>query len=280
MIRFARLGIVTLAIAVPATNIIAQEDAGRQLRILVTNDDGARAAGLIALVDSLRVVGELVVAAPAEQQSGAGHGITYREPITVTPVDNEQGVTWYAIGARPATAVRLAITSLFERPPDLVVSGINSGANIGLDAWVSGTVAAAREAAFHGIPAIAVSRGGNADYRAIAGFIRRLVETLETDGLLEPGLLLNINAPRGNESGTGGVRVVPLSLRTGIEVYDRRVSPRGVIYYWDNWRPAPPDGSDTDLEALRAGYLTITPLEFDQTARAKLEHFRESLRVP
>ena len=180
MRRLIAWSLIAAGIAVTPPRIFAQEAAERQFTILIANDDGSGAPGLIALVDSLSSIAEVFVAAPSEQQSGTGHGITYRDPITVREVPNDLGVPWYAVGARPATTVRLALTTLLDAPPDLVVSGINSGANIGLDTWVSGTVAAAREAAFHGVPAIAVSRGGNADYAAIAGFV--LIEKVAPAG--------------------------------------------------------------------------------------------------
>jgi len=266
--------LVALALAVllslPTTRAAAQlpGDAPR-LRILVVNDDGYRAPGLVALVDSLMPLGDVFVAAPLEQQSGTGHGITYREPITFFESGNPQGVPWFAIDARPATVTRIALTVLMDSLPDLVVSGINTGDNVGVSAWVSGTVAAAREGALHGLPAVAVSVNAGGDvayYRVAAGWARRVLETLIRDGLVHAPLLLNVNVPAG---GPQGIRVASMSLALGNQRYERRASPRGVDYLWDDWSPADEDPTEgTDLYWFRRGFVTVTPLTVDQTDAA------------
>ncbi len=271
MSRILPLVFVTLAVLLPRP--VASQSAAPAFTILVANDDGFDAPGLVALVDSLATIARVIVVAPATEESAMGHAITYRDPIFVREVPSALGVRWYAIEARPATVVRLALASLLQERPDLVVTGINSGANIGLDAWISGTVAGAREAALHGIPAIATSRAGSADYRAAAGIVKSLVQTLRERDQIAPGLLLNVNIPANVQ----GVRVVRMSLRTGVERYERRTSPRGATYYWDVW--SPPEGEDdgTDLHAIRAGFVTITPLLVDQTAWTQLESLRNVL---
>ena len=142
---------------------VAATSADRRPRILLSNDDGIAAPGLLAAYAELARVGEVTVAAPADNQSGVGHGITYAEPILMKEIDPlvkvpGQSGKWHRIAARPATCVRLALTSLLPDRPDLVVSGINRGDNAGLTSYVSGTLGAAREAAFDGIPAIAASQ--------------------------------------------------------------------------------------------------------------------------
>jgi 5'-nucleotidase len=252
-------------------NLTAQaEPEHRPLRILVVNDDGYRAAGIVALVDSLLPLGEVAVVAPLEQQSGAGHAITYREPMAVMEYDNPQGVPWYAVDARPATVTRVALLALLDERPDVVVSGINRGDNVGASAWVSGTVGAAREGALHGIPAIAfstnVGRGG--DYGVAAGWAKRVLATLIEGDVLRPPLLLNVNVPSGTPV---GIRVAPMSLDLGDQRYDDRVSPRGLRYLWDDW--SAPDGASSagsDLDWFLQGYVTVTPLEIDQTDRPML----------
>jgi 5'-nucleotidase len=259
--------LLTALWVLPPGGATAQEAGGSpRLRILVVNDDGYRAPGLIALVDSLMPLGDVFVAAPLEQESGTGHGITYRDPIKLYEFGSPQGVPWYAVGARPATVTRVALTALMDTLPDLVVSGINTGDNVGVNAWVSGTVAAAREAALHGLPALAVSVNAGNDYgyyRVAAGWARRVLETLLRDGLVHAPLLLNVNVPAG---GPQGIRVTAMSLTLGNQRYERRTSPRGLDYLWDDWSPAETDGDEgTDLYWFSRGFVTVTPLTVDQT---------------
>ncbi len=268
---------ILIAAACSPSIIVAQEEPA-PFTILIANDDGYEAPGLVALIDSLMPIARVVVAAPAQEESGMGHAITYREPILVRTVPNEKGVIWYAVGARPATVVRLALVSLLEEKPDLVVSGINSNANIGLDAWVSGTVAAAREAAFMGIPTLAVSRGGGASYEAAAGFVRSLVEDLRGGGLLDGPLFLNVNIPRGIAQGVKGIRVVSLNIDAATQQYVRYTSPRGQVFYWDRWAPPTTRTPDTDLTAFVEGYVTITPFRIDQTDGTRLAEIRTAIQ--
>jgi 5'-nucleotidase len=255
---------------------VAAQERRRPLRILISNDDGFDAPGLQALADSLQSLGRVFVAAPREQQSGMGHSITYRDPILVRGVLNDDSIPWYAVSARPATVVRLALEQLVDSLPDLVVSGINAGENIGLSAWVSGTVAAAREAAFLGIPAIAVSLGGNdwSDYHVAAGLVRRLVERLARDGRLRAPLLLNVNVPAGVAQAVPVIRVTRQSLKTSSQRYQRRTNPSGQVYYWDNWEPPAADVEGTDHHAFKNGFITVTPLRIDQTADQQLGDLR------
>lgn len=280
-----RLLVLLAAAVLGAPSLPAQEPGGAQprLRILVANDDGFQAPGLIALVDSLVPIADVVVAAPREQQSGTGHGITYREPISVLQIGNRYSITWYAIDARPATCVRLALHALLDSLPDLVVSGINTGDNIGVSAWLSGTVAAAREGAFAGLPAIAVSVGvgDSRAYAVAAGEIRRLVERLDAEGRLTAPMLLNVNVPFTGGAALRGVKVTRMALDPGRPSYERRRAPRGGIYYWDTWQP-PVDGAadDTDLYWFERGYVTVTPLTIDQTDAARLPDWRVFFRGP
>ena len=258
--------------------------ADRRPRILLSNDDGIAAPGLLAAYEELAKIGEVTVAAPAENQSGVGHGITYREPIMVQAIDplvkspGPQGPPhppdavgrWHRIEAKPATCVRLALASLLAERPDLVVSGINRGDNAGLSIYVSGTLGAAREAAFDGIPSIAASQvtwpemaKGADGYRPGAALLGRVAAVVLKRGL-PPGTFLSLNFPAGEMK---GVRVVPHSLRTGLNQYERRVNPEGETYFWNIWTgPADPDPG-TDAGSLREGYATVTPLRIDATDR-------------
>jgi 5'-nucleotidase len=267
----ARILLVALLVLPAARAVAQQPDSTSRLRILVVNDDGYQAPGLVALIDSMLPLGDVFVAAPLEQQSGTGHGITYRDPIKVYEFGNAHDVPWYAVGARPATVTRVALTALMDSLPDLVVSGINAGDNVGTNAWVSGTVAAAREAALHGVPALAFSTNAGSDveyYRVAAGWARRVVETLVRSGQVRAPLLLNVNIPA---AGPAGVKVAPMSLTLGEQDYDRRTSPRGLVYLWDDWSPPEKDAVEgTDLFWFSRGFVTVTPLRVDQTDPAAL----------
>jgi len=253
----------------------------RPFTIMVTNDDGYNAPGIRSLVDSLVSIATVVVAAPEGQQSGVSHGIRLSDPITVDEFSNEHGIEWYAIDARPATAMRLALDALVDTLPDLVVSGINTGDNVGLTSWLSGTVAGAREAAFHGVPAIAVSMGAGTyeDYEAAAGFMKTLVQQLREGGAIKPGMFLNVNVPAASSRPFMGVRVVRQSVAPNTANYEPRTSPRGRLYFWDNWQPAFDDVEGTDLYGFNRGYIVITPYKIDQTDMRALETLKPLLEM-
>jgi len=247
--------------------------------VLLTNDDGYAAPGLAALAKAFEGMGTVIVAAPASNQSGKGHSIVTSDPIPVFERKQPDGTTWYAIEATPATAARMAIESLLPRKPDLVISGINRGDNLGIVVYYSGTVGAAREAALAGCPAIAVSLDGNddRDYAATAAYTRKLTEQLRAAGKLKSGLFLNINAPRGE---TKGVRITRLSLKANQQIYERRTNPRGRVYYWSDYRPLEDDEAGTDVWAHARGFITVTPLTLDSTARAQMRELRRFEQVP
>ncbi len=251
--------------------ILAEPDA--PFTILLSNDDGYDSPGLHAVAEALAPVAHVVVAAPATEQSGSGNGITYREPIFFRHIELFAGVSGYAIQARPATCVRVGVESLLESKPDLVISGINRGANLGIVTFYSGTVGAARQAALLGVPAIAVSMQGDApdDFATAASFIRELVHQLRVQRVLRPGLLLNVNVPAGKPR---GVRVVKQSTAPDRENYERRTSPRGQDYFWSRWTPPADQDENTDVGAFAQGFITITPLLIDQTDVRELDSLR------
>jgi 5'-nucleotidase len=235
-------------------------------RILLANDDGIAAPGLLAVYAELARLGEVTVAAPAENQSGVGHGITYAEPIMVRKIEplvraeGPQG-PWWRIAARPATCVRLALTSLLAEKPDLVVSGINKGDNAGLTLYVSGTLGAAREAAFDGIPAIGASlvESPSMDYAPGAAVVARIAAEVLKRGLPR-GTFLSVNVPA---AAIKGIKVVPHSLEAGTNAYDRRETPRHELYFWNVWTEPVDPGSATDVGAITDGYVAVTPLRID-----------------
>jgi 5'-nucleotidase len=241
-----------------------------RLDVLLSNDDGYDAPGIHALVDTLRPADRIVVAAPAREQSGKGHGLALREPIPVDEREQPDGTIWYAIDGPPATCVRLAVESLLAWRPQVVISGINRGDNLGVTVYHSGTVGAAREAVIAGIPAIAVSIGGNdsRDYAAAAAFVRRLIGQLVVQNELKPGLFLNVNVPAGERK---GVRLTRLSVKPRHDRFERRISPRGQLYFWADWAPLEDDEEGTDVAAFVRGYITVTPMGLDVTSARGLE---------
>ena len=242
----------------------------RRLRILIVNDDGFQAPGLRALADSLFSIADITVVAPYQQQSGTGHGISFRDPIKIFDFSDSFGIPWYAVDARPATVVRVALYSLLDSLPDLVIAGINTGDNIGTNAWVSGTMGAAREAALAGLPALgfSVNLNGPDPYNVSAGWARRIVEQLIAEDRVRAPLLLNVNLQAQEPL---GIRVAPMSLVMGTQSYDRRVSPSGQNYLWHEWEfPEDDPIVGTDLYWYSRGYVTVTPLRIDQTDSAAI----------
>jgi 5'-nucleotidase len=243
------------------------------VRILLTNDDGVFAPGLRALRKELSRLGEVTVIAPHLEQSGVGHSITLLTPLVVKPVDDDDGLPLgYAVEGSPADCVKLAILELMDRPPDLIVSGINAGANAGINVLYSGTVAAAIEGAFFKITSIAVSLelAEHFDYPSAAADAVKVVERILAHNPT-PGSLFNVNLPSYARGKPRGVKVVPMSVGRHGETFERRRDPRGRTYYWLTY--APPynlEGPATDLSALAEGYATVTPLQFDLTRHEQL----------
>ena len=235
-------------------------------RILVTNDDGVRAPGILALAQALQPLGEITIAAPADNQSGKGHSIVTSDPIFVDQVTLAGGLRAFSIVATPATCVKVGVRALMTERPDLVVSGINRGYNLGMVTYVSGTVGAAREAALMGIPAIASSLSvEETNYAAAAELVRRVAEMVRQTGL-DAGVLLNVNVPPGPLTAIKGLRVARQSSQSGEERFEEQRSPAGRRMFWSIWKEPTGDAEGTDVWATEHGYAAITPLragEFD-----------------
>jgi 5'-nucleotidase len=248
--------------------------------ILLTNDDGIRAPGLVALYRELAKAHEVQVVAPETVQSATGHGVTTAGPLLTSRVKVEDAFEGTAVDGRPADCVKLAINQLCGgRVPDLVVSGMNSGTNVGINVIYSGTVAAAIEAAFLGLPAVAVSLYLRSDVET--DYARASVYAVRTIGrILEAGLAggqvatMNVPALKAGEE-PAGVRVVRQCTRPWVDTYDRRQDPKGRDYFWNTsvFRLGQTE-ADTDVAALREGYITVTPLQFDLTDHALLGAWR------
>lgn len=251
------------------------------MHILVTNDDGILAPGIAALATALRPLGDVDVVAPESVQSGAAHAVTFNAPLMCERVSVDGEFFGWSVDGSPADCVKLAVHELCETKPELVVSGINAGANRGVDVIYSGTVAGAVEAAFLGIPSLAVSleASGGFDFERAGGIARDVVGRALEIGI-DPGTVLNVNIPRLDRDDPRGVKVVRQSTAPWTDAYDRRSDPRGRPYFWltDGGERGPSDPPETDLAALRAGYVTITPLQHDLTEYQQLDRLSRAWR--
>jgi 5'-nucleotidase len=243
------------------------------VQILLTNDDGIYAPGLRALERELRHMGDVAVVAPATEQSGVGHSITFLSPLTVKEVFEGDRRRGWAVEGSPADSVKLGIFEFCPRRPDLVVSGINGGLNAGINVLYSGTVAAAIEGAFFGITSVAVSLefDEHAQFDKAAQLARRVIEQILEHQGSEPALY-NLNIPTAALQRPTHLRVVPMGLDRYGEEFEKRVDPRGRNYYWmAGQMPKLPSEPETDLTALAKGYVTLTPLDFDLTKRSAID---------
>jgi 5'-nucleotidase len=231
-------------------------------RILVTNDDGVHSEGIKVLADALKSLGEVTVVAPLAEASAIGHALTLRRPLRLETMS--AGV--YAVDGTPTDCVNIAISSVLRGMPDLVVSGINKGWNLGDDVTYSGTVSGAFEAALLGPPGIAVSlqrTGEDFDFSEAARGAQVVAQSVLERGL-PARTFLNINVPQGR---TKGIKVTVQARRNHITKVDERIDPRGQRYFWieegqNEWEPH----DRSDFQAVRDGYISVTPLQPDLTA--------------
>ncbi|MBA2648606.1 MAG: 5'/3'-nucleotidase SurE [Legionella sp.] len=231
------------------------------MKILISNDDGVLAPGIKILADQLAAVANIEVVAPDRNRSGASNSLSLSKPIRLRKLDNG----YYSVEGTPTDCVHLALTGFFETPADMVVSGINEGGNLGDDVLYSGTVAAAMEGRYLGLPAIAVSLVGDEHYDTAALIVKQLVMRLRID-TLPSQTILNVNVPNLPISQIKGIQVTRLGTRHGAEPLVKDSDPRGRPIYWIG--PAGPEadaGIGTDFHAINAGYVSITPLHLDMT---------------
>jgi len=247
------------------------------MKILLTNDDGVFSKGIEALFQALSVEHEVTIVAPETEQSAVGHAITWLDPLRVNTVNRNGNFFGYALKGTPADCVKIAISELLDSPPGIVVSGINLGANVGVNVIYSGTVSAATEAAVLGIPSIAVSIDSfmPASFSAAAEFIPKLVALVGKEGL-PPGVCLNVNIPDLPAGKIRGVSVTRQGNLKCIERYDRRIDPRSHVYYWlTNTSVQQDENSDADSHALALGYISVTPIHHDLTDYPMIDKLRQ-----
>ena len=239
------------------------------MRILISNDDGYFAPGIEALAAALSAVGDITVVAPERDRSGASNSLTLDRPLSLRRVRDNL----YYVNGTPSDCVHLAVTGMLETLPDIVVSGINHGANMGDDTIYSGTVAAATEGYLLGVPAIAISLANRAsdDFSAAAQVAVDLVERFMNRPFKAP-VLLNVNVPDGEYASLRGVRVTRLGRRHKAEPVIRMESPRKETVYWIGPAGGAQDaGEGTDFNAIDAGCVSITPLQIDLTHNGQMD---------
>ena len=245
------------------------------MHILLTNDDGYFANGLQVLYDILNEEPsyKVSIVAPESQKSATGHSITLFEPLFITRYPLKNDFTGFAVRGNPADCVKLAIQGEIVPRPDLVISGINNGPNLGTDVFYSGTVSAAMEGVLLGIPALAVSYASftTSDYEPAARFIAKFIKEF---GLPKKGLF-NINIPPIPEKEWKGIRATKLGKAVYENVFEYREAPHGKEYYWQAGTMAPEKDEDTDLFAIGEGYISLTPMHSDLTDYAQLRNLQD-----
>ncbi len=247
------------------------------MHILVTNDDGVTAPGLLALAQALRALGNVTILAPDRNWSAAGHVKTMHRPLRVKEIKLDDGLPALTADGAPSDCVALAVLGIVPEKIDLVVSGINPNANLGHDVTYSGTVTAAMEAVIWGIPGLAVSLDspenhlGMLDYAPAAKIACQVAEKVSAGGLPK-GILLNINVPYLPDEEIKGWQITRQGLRVYQDALDAREDPRGRPYYWIGGDvPTGVPDRGTDFGALAEGFVSITPLHLDLTAHQVLD---------
>ncbi len=243
------------------------------MRILISNDDGYSAPGIRALYDALESLGEVWLSAPASERSGVSHSFTMRDVLRVDNVDWVAGGRGFAVHGMPVDSVKLAIRSLMDGMPDIVVSGINQGENTGVDLLYSGTVAAAMEGAILGVPSVAVSLASKRynDFSVAAKYAQQVVEQVLAHGIPK-GNLINVNVPPLSLAEIKGVRLTKQGASRYIEQVRCEKGKNGVDCHWTEYhKELTEDGAGTDIEAIRDGYVSITPVHARMTETRMLK---------
>jgi 5'-nucleotidase len=237
------------------------------MNILLTNDDGIYAPGLWALHRQFSISHSATVVAPDRERSAVGHGITLHEPLRATRIRVNGEGTGYAVNGTPADCIKLSVLEILQTRPDMVISGINPGANVGINAHYSGTVAAAREAALLGIASLAVSINSPkpAFLEEAATFIESLARLVKDNGLPR-GVFLNVNIPNIPIKAVHGISISSQGVSISRERFEKRVDPRNRTYYWQELEsPADFSGNDMDGNVLSHESISITPMRCDMT---------------
>ncbi len=247
--------------------------------IFVTNDDGITAPGIRALIEMMNRLGDVVVVAPDRIHSGKGHAVTIHQPLHLDPIKIDDGPQKeFKTNGMPVDAVKLGLAHAVDRKPDLLVSGLNHGVNNSINVLYSGTMGAAIEGAIEEIPSIGFSLDNydwNADLKPAKFYMHKIASHVLQNGLPK-GIALNVNIPYLPLDGIKGVKIARQAMDKWNETYDKRTNPFGRDYYWLNGNFSYEDkGQDTDVYAIKNGYVSIVPVQFDLTAHKIIDQLRD-----
>jgi 5'-nucleotidase len=248
------------------------------LKILLTNDDGIHAPGLMALYAELKNDFDVHVVAPESEMSAVGHAITLRSPLRVQEIEQGGAFFGYGVAGTPADCVKIAVQELLKSPPDIILSGINLGANVGVNVLYSGTVSAATEGAFLGIRSAAFSLDTrkDPDFAYAASFSRKIIKFMSGGGV-NNGVALNVNIPAIPADRIKGVAITRQGVGRFRERYERRIDPRGNVYYWLTGETrVEEEREDSDARALADGMIAVTPISFDLTCVQEIDRLKRS----
>lgn len=239
------------------------------MKILITNDDGIHAIGIKKLASSLKDIGEITVIAPDTERSATGHAITMHHPLRINKVDFfDKCIKAFSINGTPSDCVKIGVETIMTTPPDIIVSGINNGPNLGTDVIYSGTVSAAIEGAIHNIPSIAISIYGDKDemnYDGASYYSCKIIENSIRNNIPN-NLVLNVNVPSLDRKDIKGIKLSHLGNRKYTNSFEKREDPMGKTYYWLAGSLIEIKNSkDSDVESVKDGYISVTPLHFDLT---------------
>lgn len=277
MSKWRALFVLLVAVCLLAPVGAQQRQPPPPYRILISNDDGVRAPGLAAIAQIIQLIGTPVIVAPAENQSGKGHSIITTEPVFREDLTLPNGLRAIGLTATPASAVNIAIRNIVMPRPDLVISGINRGYNLGFSAYLSGTVGGAREAAMHGIPAIAASLAEAAspqEFVSAAEEVFGAARRVKQYGL-PPNTFLNVNVPPMPQGGYKGYMITTQALlRGGQESFAEMKHPSGRTIYWNVYKEGMQAPQGTDIWAVENGYVSVTPMKLGETDPSQMENLR------
>lgn len=259
---------------------------GEKMKILISNDDGIVANGIRALAEALSKDHEVYIIAPDRERSAAGHSLTLHTPLRVEELEPQNGAKrcWVTTGT-PGDCVKIGVSAILSEAekPDFVISGINHGPNLGADILYSGTVSCAMEGAMFGIPSIAVSlaslKPSYEDFENAASIIAELLPKL-ADFEFPKKTILNVNLPALEKEDIAGIAVTKLGRRMFTDTYEKRVDPRGKVYYWMAGElTKEPEDANTDIAAVRYNKVSITPVTFQMTQKAAFGELKECLET-
>ena len=248
-------------------------------KILITNDDGISSKGIYALWEAMNDIGETFIAAPSSEQSASSHSLTLSSPLRVEILERKNGFKGWSISGTPVDCVKIAIRSLMKKSPDILVSGVNHGANLGNNIMYSGTVSAAAEGMIMGVPSIAISLASyeTDNYGAVKKYAKNIVAKVLDHGLPQD-TLLNVNVPYCKLKEIRGLKITSQGNQYFIDEYEKRIDPRNSEYYWIKGQMIDEDQSiDYDGKAIQENYVSVTPIHFKLTNELYKEDLKKIL---